>query len=77
MCSRRRCASAAVTSGRALAATPRDEEARRLVEQLRALADAELDRWRAVVSAVTPLFRDVWAGLEYAVAGMLASPGFL
>ncbi len=43
----------------------------------RPLADAELDRWRAVVSAVTPLFRDVWAGLEYAVAGMLASPGFL
>jgi hypothetical protein len=43
----------------------------------RPLTTEERARWMSVVSTVTPLFNDVWAGLEYAVAGMLQSPHFL
>ncbi|MBL8604014.1 MAG: DUF1592 domain-containing protein [Myxococcales bacterium] len=43
----------------------------------RPLSDAELTRWVGVSRAVHGTFRDVWAGLEYATAGLLESPNFL
>lgn len=39
--------------------------------------DEELDRWSAVVTTIATSYRDVWPGLEGAVAGMLQSPSFL
>jgi hypothetical protein len=43
----------------------------------RALSDAELQRYATIAAQAATELGDPWAGLEYAVAGLLQSPSFL